>query len=110
MVKLNVISRTAKDDQRETKMDLFKVNQVISTDQHPMSQAREYQRAVVAAKIQKIFSKPFLFSLQGHSDGISSMSKPSENITKLLSGSFNGEIILWDVPLHKSYLKIDAFQ
>lgn len=36
--------------------------------------------------------------MSGHSDGISTFSKPSENIEKFLSGSFNGELILWDIP------------
>jgi len=48
-----------------------------------------------------MFSKPYLFSLSGHSDGISCLKKPAENISKLLSGSFNGEVVLWDVPLRK---------
>jgi WD repeat and SOF domain-containing protein 1 len=57
-----------------------------------------------------MFSKPFLFSLSGHSDGISTLKKSYNNISKMISGSFNGEIILWDISLRKMIYKIDAFQ
>ena len=110
MVKLNVISRTKKQEQRETKMDLHKVHRVISSDHHPLAQAREYQRAVVGAKIQKMFSQPFLYTLHGHSDGVSCLSKPYDKIESLISGSFNGEIVLWDLTQRQKLFKIDAFQ
>jgi DDB1- and CUL4-associated factor 13 len=41
------------------------------TADHPFSRAREYQRALNATKLNKIFAKPFLGTLEGHSDGIS---------------------------------------
>ena len=48
--------------------------------------------------------------LIGHSDGISSFAKPIDKLTKLASGSFDGEIILWDLALRKPTFKIDSFQ
>lgn len=40
-----------------------------------MSKPREYQRALIGTKMQKIFSKPFLGNLSGHSDGIGILCK-----------------------------------
>jgi hypothetical protein len=39
--------------------------------EHSFSRAREYQRAFNAVKLNKLFAKPLLGTLEGHSDGIS---------------------------------------
>ena len=73
-----------------------------------MSKPREFQRALVASKIQKIFSKPFVGSLSGHSDGISILVKSPMSMTNFISGSFDGEIRLWDLSLRKTLFNINA--
>ena len=109
MVKINTFTRTSKDSQRDTKLDLHKVNRIISSEAHPMFQAREYQRAVVAAKVSKIFAKPFIAALQGHTDGICSLKKSLKDPNLLISGSFSGEILLWDLALRKYIGRADCF-
>ena len=59
-------------------------------------------RALNAAKIEKLFAKPFIASLDNHSDGITCMSKSRSNMVDMLSGSADGELILWDLPRQKS--------
>jgi WD repeat and SOF domain-containing protein 1 len=110
MVKLTTFTRTDKDFERETKMDLHKVHRSYSPSAHPLQQAREYQRAVVASKISKIFAKPFIAALSGHSDGISCMQKSRTNPTSLISGSFDGEVLLWDLSLQRVIGKADCFE
>jgi hypothetical protein len=38
------------------------------------------------------------------------MTKSLTDIGKVASGSFNGEIVAWDLIKRKSYYKIDAFE
>jgi WD repeat and SOF domain-containing protein 1 len=58
--------------------------------EHNFSRAREFQRAFNATKLHKIFAKPFLGTLEGHSDGISVISKCSLALNKLISGAHDG--------------------
>lgn len=110
MVRLNVITRTEKDFQRETKHDIHKVHRSLDPINHPHSRAREYQRAVVASKIQKIFAKPFLFSLDAHSDGISCFGKAYEKLEHIVSGGYDGEIVLWDLQGRRALSVVQAYE
>lgn len=38
------------------------------------------------------------------------MCKVRENVSKMVSGSFNGEVIVWDLVKRTSIYKIDAFR
>ena len=58
--------------------------------EHAFSRAREYQRALNAVKLQKIFAKPLVASLQGHSDGVSVIQKCPLVLNKMISGSHDG--------------------
>ena len=48
--------------------------------------------------MEKMFAKPFLHALDNHSDGVSAMSKSHHNMTDMLSGSADGELIFWNLP------------
>jgi len=65
---------------------------------------------LVATKIDKIFAKPFLGSLQGHSDSIAVFAKNPNHITNILSGSFDGEIKAWDLSHRKNIFSINAHE
>ena len=58
--------------------------------------------------MDKIFAKPFVGNLSGHTDGISCMSKSPLELTSFVSGSFDGEIKFWDLSKRKSIFSIDA--
>lgn len=58
--------------------------------EHHFSRAREFQRAFNATKLHKIFAKPFLGTLEGHTDGISVISKCPLALNKLISGAHDG--------------------
>lgn len=64
---------------------------------HPFERAREYTKAVVATKLDKIFAKPFLFALDGHTDGVYCSSVVMNNTSAFLSGACDGEIKVWDL-------------
>ena len=48
--------------------------------------------------MEKMFAKPFLHALDAHSDGVSVLSKSHNNLTDILSGSADGEIVFWNLP------------
>ncbi|KAJ3337616.1 rRNA-processing protein sof1 [Kappamyces sp. JEL0680] len=59
-----------------------------------------YTRALNATKLERMFAKPFIGSLEGHVDGIYCMAKGG--LTSLVSGAGDGEIRLWNLSTQKS--------
>ena len=75
---------------------------------HPFQKAREYKRALNAAKLEKVFAKPFITALDNHSDGVSVLAKNRHNLREMISGSADGEIIMWSIPERKALFQINA--
>lgn len=65
---------------------------------HPFQEAREYVRALNAVKLERVFAKPFVGNLDGHTDSLSCLCKHPQQLTTLLSGAYNGEVRIWDIP------------
>ena len=59
---------------------------------HPLQAPREYVRALNAVKLERVFAKPFLGSLDGHRDGISTICKHPQQLPVMLSGACDGEV------------------
>lgn len=57
---------------------------------HPFAKARERTRALNAAKMERIFAKPFVAALEGHIDAVETMSRRPESLTVVASGSWDG--------------------
>ena len=55
-----------------------------------MEEAREYKRALNAVKLEKVFAKPFLASLDGHRDGVSG----SESVTSCIIFERNRNLVI----------------
>ena len=55
-----------------------------------MEEAREYKRALNAVKLEKVFAKPFLASLDGHRDGVSR----SESVTSCIIFERNRNLVI----------------
>lgn len=79
-------------------------------DLHPFQGAREYQRALNAAKTEKMFAKPFLAALDNHSDGVTALAKSRGNLIDMLSGSADGEIMFWNMPERRATYQLNAHQ
>lgn len=58
---------------------------------HPFEVPREYVRALNATKLERVFAKPFLASLDGHRDGVSCLAKHPKSLATVLSGACDGE-------------------
>ena len=59
---------------------------------HPFARARERTRALNAAKIERIFAKPFVASLEGHSDAVEVLVRKPKSLTTVASTSWNGGV------------------
>lgn len=62
---------------------------------HPFARARERTRALNAAKMDRIFAKPFVASLEGHIDAIEALVRQPGSLTKVASGSWDGGVYVW---------------
>jgi len=88
--KVKTISRREEDYTRERKLDIRKVFRNVDPKLHPFEQAREYTRALNATKWERMFSKPFLFALDGHMDSVNAMATLPNSLVHLISGSCDG--------------------
>lgn len=96
-MKVKVLKRNAQDFVRETKHDIHKVHRNYSQVEHPFEAEREYQRAMNSVKLEKVFAKPFIGSLDGHRDGITCVAKHPGALSKMASAASDGEVRLWQL-------------
>ncbi|GAB0093452.1 DDB1- and CUL4-associated factor 13 [Sergentomyia squamirostris] len=101
-MKVKVISRNPDDYMRETKRDIHKMPRNYDPSLHPFEAPREYIQALNATKLERVFAQPFLGCLDGHRDGISCFAKHPESLSSLISGGYDGEIRVWDLPSRTS--------
>ena len=57
---------------------------------HPFARARERTRALNAAKMERMFAKPFISALEGHVDAVEVLARRPESVTDVASGSWDG--------------------
>lgn len=74
-----------------------------------MQRAREYTRAVTAAKLDRMFAKPLIGNLgNGHMDAVTCSAISRRSLLPLVSGSVDGQIKLWDLATRKQVSEINA--
>lgn len=61
---------------------------------HPFARARERTRALNAAKMDRMFAKPFVDSLGGHLDGVEVLVRQPASLTTVASGSWDGGMLV----------------
>ena len=91
-----MLCRNPADYIRETKKDIVPVQRNYDPDLHPFETAREYTRAMNAVKMERIFARPFICSLDGHRDSVQCITKHPTQLSLLLSGSCDGEVRIFD--------------
>ncbi|KAI8050475.1 WD40-repeat-containing domain protein [Syncephalis plumigaleata] len=107
-MKVKTISRSADDYQRARRTDLHRVQRNLDPTVNPFEQAREYTRALNAAKLERMFAKPFVGALSGHADGVYCMAKHPTRLDTIISGSGDGEVRLWSLSSQSSPWKTSA--
>ncbi|KAG6329026.1 hypothetical protein ID866_10062, partial [Astraeus odoratus] len=73
---------------------------------HPFSRARERMRALNAAKMERMFAKPFLAALEGHIDAIEVLCRKPGTLNTIASGSWDGGILVHDIAEQKQIHRI----
>jgi len=92
-----MLKRNVSEYVRETKHDIHKINRNYSSVEHPFETEREYKRALNAVKLERVFAKPLLGSLDGHKDGITVLAKHPAKLSEVVSAAADGEIRIWDL-------------
>eukprot|EP00039_Didymoeca_costata_P011680 m.165148 g.165148 ORF g.165148 m.165148 type:complete len:452 (+) comp15252_c0_seq15:187-1542(+) len=100
-MKIKVISRDPAEYTRSTKGDIHKVATNLDPKLHPLEAPREFQRALNAVKLERVFAKPFVAGLDGHQDGVFSIATNPKRLSWILSGACDGELRLWDLTTKK---------
>jgi DDB1- and CUL4-associated factor 13 len=57
---------------------------------HPFARSRERIRAVNAVKMERMFAKPFVASLEGHVDAVEVLARRPDSLSAIASGSWDG--------------------
>uniref|UniRef100_A0A182JJT1 Sof1-like protein domain-containing protein n=1 Tax=Anopheles atroparvus TaxID=41427 RepID=A0A182JJT1_ANOAO len=107
-MKVKVISRNPDKYVRETKKDIPKTFRNYDPQLHPFQSTREYVRALNATKLERVFAKPFVGNLDGHKDGVAVLSKHPRKLSILASGSYDGEVKIWQVANKVAMASLDA--
>lgn len=74
----------------------------------PFRHQVEYTRALNAAKLERVFAKPFIASLAGHNDAVHILKKHPKRLSTILSGARDGQLKIWHLTGKKCISTIQA--
>uniref|UniRef100_A0A0D9WRR5 Sof1-like protein domain-containing protein n=1 Tax=Leersia perrieri TaxID=77586 RepID=A0A0D9WRR5_9ORYZ len=115
-MRVKVVSRSTDEFTRERSQDLQKVFRNYDPALRTQEKAVEYTRALNAAKLEKIFARPFIGAMDGHVDDVSCMAKNPNYLKAIFSGSMDGAYIslayirLWDIASRKTICQFPGHQ
>ncbi|KAK4766500.1 hypothetical protein SAY87_008142 [Trapa incisa] len=109
-MRVKVISRSNDEFTRERSQDLQRVFRNFDPNLRPLGKAVEYVRALNAAKLDKIFARPFIGAMDGHLDAVSCMAKNPNYLKGIFSGSMDGDIRLWDIASKRTVCQFPGHQ
>ncbi|GMH38452.1 hypothetical protein BSKO_06336 [Bryopsis sp. KO-2023] len=96
-MKVKVLNRSETECTRQRAGDFPRVHRNHDPKLHPFERAREYTRALNAAKLDRVFAKPFVSAFE-HAEGVTCLARNSKRLNCVLSGTHDGTIHLWDIP------------
>jgi DDB1- and CUL4-associated factor 13 len=108
-MKVKTLKRTVGSVERECIGDLRKQARNLDPQYHPLARAREYQRAVTAAKLSRLFAQPLIGNIgRGHGDAVTCSAVSKRSLLPLVSGAADGTVALWDLPSRSQVAMIPA--
>ncbi|KAJ1988650.1 Protein sof1 [Dimargaris cristalligena] len=107
MGKVKAISRSLEENTRQRRSDRQIMHRNLDPIVHPFERAKEYTRALNAAKMHRMFAKPFVANLDGHIDGVYCLAKHPWDLRAAISGSGDGEIRVWDLTNHRTIWRVE---
>lgn len=105
---IRMITRRPGDFMRETKHDIHRVQRNYDPKLHPFALQREYQRALNATKLERVFAKPFIGNMSGHGDIVSNLMMHQTKLSIMASGAYDGVIKIWNLTNRKCLRTIQA--
>lgn len=96
MVKINAISRSKLEWTKDRSGEVPRAHRSYDAKYNPMAKETEYVRAVRAAKLDRMFAKPFLAAMSGHHDTVQCISLDPLNLSAAVSGGADGEVVVWN--------------
>jgi DDB1- and CUL4-associated factor 13 len=96
-MKVKVINRNETAMTRERAEDVMQVHRNLDPTLHPFERAREYTRAVNAAKLERVFAKPFVAALP-HDEAVYCLARNPQRLNCVLAGCGDGLVKIWDIP------------
>lgn len=94
-MKVKILCRNPHDYVRQRKTDVHKLPRNLDPSLHPLEGPREYVRALNATKLDRVFAKPFVGSLSGHTDGVYCIAKHPTKLSVILSGGGEVSVLLY---------------
>ena len=107
-MKIKVLCRNPRDYTRHRSTDIHKLPRNLDPSQHPLEGQREYVRALNATKLDRVFAKPFVGNLAGHTDSVYTLCKHPQHLSHVLSGSCDGEVRIWNLASRECVKAIPA--
>lgn len=108
-MKVKALSRSVASTERECSGDVVRHFRNLDSTSHPMQRAREYQRAVTGAKLDRMFAKPLVGSLgDGHMDGVTASATSRRALVPFVSASADGQVRLWDLASRTKAAELNA--
>lgn len=101
-----MISRSLDDHLPSSSTDPHPIQRNLAPHLHPFAKPREYTRALTAAKMDRMFAKPFVGALGGHQDGVYVLGKDPRRVAVVAGGGGDGEVIVHSLALRRPLLKI----
>jgi len=75
---------------------------------HPLERAREYQRALTSVKLEKMFAKPFICAMDGHTDSVKCLDVAKMSGAPLISGGCDGSLRSWNLQYLTSASQVEG--
>lgn len=95
-MRVKAINRSVDDSSRERSGDIRKVHRNLDPALRPLERAVEAKRALSAAKLSRVFARPFVAAF-AHDDGVTCLAKSPASLTCAVAGSADGLLAVWDV-------------
>lgn len=103
-----MISRSLDDHLPSSSTAPHPLQRNLAPHMHPFAKPREYTRALNAAKIDRMFAKPFVGALGGFQDGAYVLGKDPRRASVVAGGGGDGEVIVFSLSQRRALLKLDA--
>ena len=96
-MKIKALARSQRLETMERSHEM--VGRNLDASVHPFAEAREFQRSIVAAKLDRMMAKPFICALDAHRDGVTCLACPrlQGSIGRAVSGAGDGALKVWDL-------------